>query len=308
MDPKDKKILALLDQNSRMQSSIIAKKLKMKRQTVEYRINNLDVILHKTTMIDPTKFYENIWHIYLKLQSTNGEIVDYLNKKKEVWWIAECQGEFDLIFSVCGNDIMEFDRIIQEFRAKFHQNIVNEHITSMIKAIMFPRGYFTNKETKGKEYIGKREKTKIDEKDLAILKILATQARTPATTIAQKTGLTARQVIYRIKNLMKNKVIKGFRLHLDFNKLGYDYYKVCFYAQEHDEKKVINWCENCPNTLYYIRKIAPWTFEIEFETKSYKELNGILKDFRNKFKIKRTTITLITKEHKGELNFLTNKT
>ena len=41
MDDKDKKILSLLDENCRMPSSAIAKKLRLWRQVVDYRINQL---------------------------------------------------------------------------------------------------------------------------------------------------------------------------------------------------------------------------------------------------------------------------
>ena len=85
--------------------------------------------------------------------------------------------------------------------------------------------------------------------------------------------------------------------------------KICFYTQEFTEEKeksILSWCETNSNVLYYAKKIAPWTFEIEFETKDYKELNAILKELRNKFGdvIKRTETTLITEEMKGEMNFL----
>ena len=131
----------------------------------------------------------------------------------------------------------------------------------------------------------------------------------PATEIAKQTKTSARQVIYRMKELIKKHIIAGSRLHLNFNQLQYDYYKVCFYTQdftEEKEKSLLSWCEMNPNTLYYVKKIAPWTFEIEFETESYKQLNEILKELRNKFGnvIKRTEITLITEEMKGEMNFL----
>ncbi|MCF7861033.1 hypothetical protein K9M79_02215 [Candidatus Woesearchaeota archaeon] len=59
-----------------------------------------------------------------------------------------------------------------------------------------------------------------------------------------------------------------------------------------------------PSTSF--SKISPWTFEIEFEIQDYKMLNMILKDMKNQFGdiIKRTEITLISEQFKGELNIL----
>ncbi|MFC1648671.1 Lrp/AsnC family transcriptional regulator [Nanoarchaeota archaeon] len=316
MDAKDNKILAILDLNSRSNSSEIAKKVGLSRQVVEYRIKQLvknKIILNFMTLIDPTKFADNIWHVYIKLQNLTEEsekrIHNYLLKKKEVWWIAKCQGEYDLVFSIAGDDIIAFDHLISEFRAGFHPIINQLHITSLIKVDSFPRGYFLNTETNKNTYVGERKKVKIDEKDLAILKILATNSRKPATEIAELTDLTSRQVIYRIKELEKKEVIRHYRLHLNLQRINYDYYKVCFHTQdftESTEKSILSWCEVNPNVVYYIKKISPWTFEIEFEAESYRQLNKILQDLRNKFgnTIKRTETTLICEEFKGELDIL----
>src|SRR3989344_6680580 len=127
MNLTDKKILAVLDKNSRTPSSEIAKNLKLSRQVVEYRIQQLvknQIILNFTALIDPTKFVQNIWHIYLKLQNLtekkDKEIIDYIAQQKQIWWITRCQGEWDIIFSAAGNDIKEFDSILSAFRSQFH--------------------------------------------------------------------------------------------------------------------------------------------------------------------------------------------
>src|SRR3989338_2357389 len=259
MDITDKKILSILDENARLPSSLIAKKLKTSRQVVEYRIDKLQkegIILNFTALIDPTKFYDNIWHIYLKLQNlttqSEQQILDYLNKKKEVWWIAKCQGEWDLIFSVVGNDITEFDNVLTNFKSLFHKYINQQYTTSLIKVFLFQRAYFLNKQTKKQVYIGERKHTKIDKRDLDILKHLTTDARMPATQIAQKTKLSARQVIYRIRELEKKEIIRAYKLHLNCNKFNYDYYKVFFYTQdftEQQEKSLLSWCETNSNVL-----------------------------------------------------------
>ncbi|MEX2017555.1 MAG: winged helix-turn-helix transcriptional regulator [Candidatus Pacearchaeota archaeon] len=316
MDLTDKKILAFLDKNSRVQVSEIAKKLKISRQVVQYRINQLakqGVILHFTTIVDPTKFVDNIWHIYIKLKSLTSdgekEVIDFLSKIKNIWWIATCQGEWDLIFSYAGNNIFEFDSFMSKFISS-HSNFVNGYqVTSFVKSYMFSRGYFLDEQRKRQEYVGMRNKSKIDMKDISILKMISTNSRMNAVELSLKTKLTPRQVIYRIKELVKKEVIRAFRLHLNFDKIGYGYYKVCFYTRnfsESEENKIISWCGTNPNTLYYVKKISPWTFEVEFETESYKELGGILSDMRNKFGdfIDRMEITSILKEYKGELDIL----
>jgi DNA-binding Lrp family transcriptional regulator len=316
MDVKDRKILALLDENARMPTAVIAKKVKLSRQVVDYRIQQLvekGVIRTFVTFVDFMKFQNNMWHVYIKLHNLTPDaekkIQEFLLPRDDVWWIVNCQGEWDLIFSATGDNLVNFDALVTEFKSTFHTLISDLLITTLITGMNFPRGYFLKTETIARKAMFASGKTPIHEKDIAILKIIITNARMPATQIAEKTGLTARQVIYRIKEMEKKGIINGYRLHMNFNVLGHDYYKICFYTQdftEKSEKSIISWCEVNPYTIFYVRKIAPWTFEIEFETKDYKQLNSILKEMRTKFGniIRRTETTLITEEFKGELDIL----
>jgi len=313
MDVRDKKLLTLLDANSRSPASVLAKKLKISRQAVEYRVQRLlkeNIILGFVPVIDVTKFAGNIWHVYLKLQNltthSHQSIIDYLIKQRKVWWIAECEGEWDLIFSVYGDDIFEFDQTLMKFSSKFHAFVNTHHVTSLVKVSYFSRKYFHKGTAVMGEYVGKRTKPKIDKKDIQILGLLATNARTSSTNISQRVKLSAKQVAHRIKLLQEKKIIRGFRLHLNLSKLKYDYYKVCFYTQEYTEKaerSIVAWCESNQYARHYIRKIAPWTFEIEFETPDFKVLNTLLREMRNRFGevIRRSETTLISREHKGEL-------
>jgi len=62
----------------------------------------------------------------------------------------------------------------------------------------------------------------LDKKDEQILKNLLDDSRFSSRQIAQKIGVSTVTVISRIKNLEKQKVIKGYTALLDRQKLGYD--------------------------------------------------------------------------------------
>lgn len=319
MDLKDKKILTLLDENARLHSSKISRIIKTSRQVVDYRIQQLinkGILINCITLLEPFNFVDNIWHTYIKLhsltQETEKELLRYLESQKKVWWIAECQGEWDIIFSTASSSINELDSILQDLRSKYSKNIASEQTTTLISAINFPRGYFTNKPTKQQTFVRQEQKSQVDTTDIGILKTLATNARLSATKIANELNLTARQVMYRIKTLEKNGVIRAYKTQLNLEKINYNYYKVCFYTQQYTKKienKILTWCEINPYTICFIKKIAPWTFEIEFELPSYNELNKTLNEIRNVFGdvIKRTEIIIIIKEFKGELDILKTK-
>lgn len=57
---------------------------------------------------------------------------------------------------------------------------------------------------------------KLNDKDLKILKILRDNARAPLKDIGKEVGLSIPSVSARIKNLVKNGFIKGFRTLIDY--------------------------------------------------------------------------------------------
>ncbi len=61
----------------------------------------------------------------------------------------------------------------------------------------------------------------LDDKDMAILRILAENSRTPYTEIAKRVGLSDVAVIKRVRKLESLGVIKGYTVVIDPSKLGY---------------------------------------------------------------------------------------
>ncbi|MBU1703940.1 MAG: winged helix-turn-helix transcriptional regulator, partial [Nanoarchaeota archaeon] len=89
LDKIDAKILAELDKNSKIPFSSLAKKLKISREIVKYRIKKLvnqGIIRSFTTMINPAKLGYMIYKVYLKFQNLPNELklIEYLLMHKNV--------------------------------------------------------------------------------------------------------------------------------------------------------------------------------------------------------------------------------
>ena len=69
---------------------------------------------------------------------------------------------------------------------------------------------------------------KLDDLDLNILKILQFNAKYPIEKLAAKLGVSKSTVAYRIKNLEKSGVIKGYYAHINPLSLDLDYIVVTF--------------------------------------------------------------------------------
>ena len=69
---------------------------------------------------------------------------------------------------------------------------------------------------------------KLDELDLNILKMLQYDAKYPIERMAIKLGVSKSTIAYRIKNLEKLGVIKGYHAYLDYQRLNLDYITITF--------------------------------------------------------------------------------
>ncbi|MGB9729217.1 MAG: Lrp/AsnC family transcriptional regulator [Thermoprotei archaeon] len=69
---------------------------------------------------------------------------------------------------------------------------------------------------------------KLDDLDLNILKMLQYDAKYPIERMAIKLGVSKSTIAYRIKNLEKLGVIKGYHAYLDYQRLNLDYITITF--------------------------------------------------------------------------------
>ncbi len=127
LDSKDKKILEQLQENCRQTIAEIAKKTKLPRDVVVYRIKKLEenkVIRQHHTSLDHQKLgYPLYVYVLFSLYNIKPELenkfVNYLKNHNQIIYVAKNSGKYDFTIGVCAKDYKEFDDIIREIRQKF---------------------------------------------------------------------------------------------------------------------------------------------------------------------------------------------
>lgn len=79
----------------------------------------------------------------------------------------------------------------------------------------------------------------LDEIDFKILKILKNKAKLPIKDISQKIGLSTTPVFERIKRMEQFKIIKGYTVVLDRNKVGRSLRVLCQISLKEHSKEAI---------------------------------------------------------------------
>mgnify|MGYP001559085816 CR=1 FL=1 len=312
IDNTDRRIIYELDLNARMPTTKLSKKLRLSREKVNYRINNLvskGIIRKFVTMINPVKLGYSIYKMFFKFQNLNKEkekeMISYLIKNNYVYWVALAQGRWDLNLTVFAKDINHFDEILSEFISKYGKYILEQEFNTTLEVGILSKNWILEKnstERKIFRFGGRVENIPIDKTDIEILKILANNGRMNSTEIARKINSTERKVIYRMKNLEKIGIILGYTTSLNLDLLDMQFFKATInlnLLSPEEKRKLIEYCKIIPNLGFFVFCVGSWPFEAEFIVKNNKQFYDIIDEFRQKFpEIKGFETIIFPKEYK----------
>ncbi len=290
LDKRDRDLLYLLDVNGRASFSELAKKTKMSKQRVKYRVERLETegfVKGYYTMIDTSRLGFTTFRVYLKLRNitpqTKQEIIEYLKKEKQIWAIVLIAGKMDIALGVAVKDIYGFYDVWDKFLDKYLANILDYKISIYSPVYHYAKSYLIKKQEPAKiRILGGNEKVELDGTDMQILNELSKNARESLVSISQKIKHSAELISYRIKKLEKNGVIQGYRAMIDVSKLGYHFYKAEIRLFSYNKiNEIMSFCHSHPNIYQVDKTIGGETLEIEFHVKSLQEMLDIIGEIEN---------------------------
>lgn len=130
MDKVDKKILKELLENSRLPLSQVGKKVRLSRENVYYRIQNLikqRIIRNFVSLIDYESLGFQQFVVFIEFDKIDKEkesqIIEYLKKEKSVSWIGVLSGNWSLTFDIFAKSNIELNDFIGTFFNSFEQNV-----------------------------------------------------------------------------------------------------------------------------------------------------------------------------------------
>jgi Lrp/AsnC family transcriptional regulator for asnA, asnC and gidA len=310
VDLKDRKILYQLDINSRQSFSQIGKKVGLNRDVVASRVKKLQengIILDFSTNFDyfklgfiPLRFYFKYQYVTHEIKK---EIIDYFVKDKYSIVVYTLEGSYDLLVLALVKNISEFypfwKKTLQKYGDYFAQRVYSNYVGESIYRKSF---LIDNKDDRTEDIIKRSsEKVDYDHIDLQILKLLTNNARIPTIEMAIKLNLNTKTINERIKRLIKSGIILRFDIVIDWNKLGFQFFKIDFYLKEYSKiNQIIRYIERNPNLVYVDYTIGYADLELEFYLKNIAHLHQIVEDLFKKFpgSIKNYTYFTNINEHK----------
>jgi DNA-binding Lrp family transcriptional regulator len=312
LDLYDRKILAELEINSRQSNEAIGRKVRLSKQSVKSRIDQLQekgIILGFWTAVNHAKLGFECASVFIKLKKHDLEaerfLIENLKKKINAVWIAELVGNYDLGISIIFRNIGHLDEAIKVLckESGVEDPLVCYNLTFSIMPlrIMYQD---INKEfiTKTMSFkIEKSSRVKIDKLDEKILGVLARDARIPLIKIAKEVNSTANTVKYRMKQLVEKEVIFGYRPITNYNALNLVWYQ-CLIKTCCENEELIKYLNSHPNVTVVYSNIGQLV-SIDIHSSSITEFNNIKNDLKKKFSeiIKGFNVLTISKVHRRVL-------
>lgn len=293
LDRLDRKILYELDKNSRQPASALARKLRVHKNVVNFRINRLidrRIIRQFVAMIRPSVLGLSAYKFYFQFQ-------DFTSKKEKkflefiktlpVYWAAKVSGNWDFVLGLMAQDLMELNQIKKKILEKFGKDIVRKTFSVLVEAPHYYRNYLhEGKVGKVRYWMRDEERGKLDGKDKKILKILGKNARTPIVEIADKTGLNVKTCISKIRKLEKIGAIYDYRISLNLENIGLKFFKCFITLKDGDEKRLRDLFAHFHkqrNIVHVVECVGDWDLEPELEIESFEKFQEEVDLMRDNF-------------------------
>ncbi|MBL7148368.1 MAG: winged helix-turn-helix transcriptional regulator [Nanoarchaeota archaeon] len=295
LDAFDKRILEVLIENSREQISTIAKKIKLRRENVNYRINRLiklGLIKEFNTILNEKSLGLSHYVVFVELvklgEITEKQIIEYLKNSQFMSWIGTSAGRWSLVFDIIIYDKdSNFEEILKKFLKRFGDYIENYEVLKLSKGDYFASKLIGKSRDFHRKIEDKKHAQKFDETDFKILSLLNKDSRKTLVDISTQTNLTPNGINNRIKSLTNNGIISGYTISLNWKKLGYEWFAVQIKLHKYDEEidnKIESFFKNHKKVVFYYKYLgASWDYDIGVLVQNSDELRDFINEYRKEF-------------------------
>ncbi|MCI0503705.1 Lrp/AsnC family transcriptional regulator [Candidatus Micrarchaeota archaeon] len=292
LDASDRKILHALHIDARVPETVLAKRLRLSRDVVHYRIRQLcarGIITVFRTWIDLGKVGYHNYKLYLKMsgdQARRSEFFDHIRSRDDVFWLGVADGAWDVGVTFFARDKKEFFDKKNELFSRFSDIIIEKKTGLLVDIWVYPFKFLIGGEGEPRTLFGDIEENELEVTDKKVLAAFMHDARGKSVTLARSAGVTVDVFRNRVKRLEDKGIIGWYAAAIDHTKLGMEFYKTFLYFDnlgKTEEAKLLEFCKSQPNIVHIVRLIGPWEIELEIMVENYAAYNKIMHELRALF-------------------------
>lgn len=295
LDDLDRRALFELDCDSTVSIAALGHKCKVSRDRIAYRIQALEAdgtIERYTIGVNPYRAGQTLFKTYFVLEKNPqiiSQVISFLKKQPGVFWVAEVEGRWDLLYAAYANNAFEFSSLQDVVIAQFAKYIISFEVYVVVEAIFFRKKYLTFGPLKDNQIGefrigGEPANLDIDTIDAKILSLLSTNSRIPTTSLAEKIDLSPTATAYRVARLERDKIIVAYKIDLNPSRTLYQSFKAQYYLKSHQmNDSLYQFCKTHPNIVCLIHQLGECKVELEIDAQDFNHYQDILNELRAKF-------------------------
>lgn len=323
LDKKNRRLLYELTKNTRSSVASIAKALNSSRDSVNYRLKQLEeagAIVRYHAGVDLMRLGFVHYRIMLKLRCASeakmDEIIAFCVSQSMVTWVARYDGAYDIGICMRCREVSELSALIDQLISRFNHYLFRRTFDILVEVRTFGREYLIDAPRVPAE-TGKGSvpgPVTLDKVDLEILRVVSRNCRVSTADVARQiaaTGpfaqLSREAVMYRIRHLEEKKILTGYWLVLNLPALNLMHYRVIV-SVEHTTPKALkaflDYCWGDPRVSLFHRTLGTWDYEFDLEIADINEGRKFMMDLTraNPNVVRDYTTLLVTKLEKWDIS------
>ncbi len=294
IDVKDRKIISLLCENSRMPASEIAQKVLLSRDAVAYRIKRLqheNVLLNFFPVVNVSRFDYTTFEVYFllneKLKNQQTAFLNFLVNHPNTRSVLLYIDTWDVQWTFIAKNINQFDPVLTEVLTRFESVILEKEKLATIRR--YRASTLPNYYSPSPRVIPKKKQAidvHLDETDLRLLSLLTQNCRQSTYELGQQLHLSPDTVMYRIQKLLKGRYIKRFTPLFNLTNLGYTWYTFVINFNKFDlkdEKRLTEFVNQHPHIIEASKMFGSWDLRLVITTDSPQNYHNTVKEIKNTF-------------------------
>jgi len=290
---KDMKILSELLANGRLNHSKIAKKTKLPKNVISYRINNLinnEIIQQFKAIINYPKIGYTNYTFYLKTSSfqkiKDKEIADYAKTFTGVKRTCLLEGNFDIEINVTVKNSYELEKIYYGLLNKYGHLIIYRNMTTTPETYVQRNDIFLHKSSNTLLIKSSNKTIEIDNIDLKIINELEKNCQISTKNLSSKLKISPLTLKSRIKKLEQKKIIMGYTIRINYKKMGLTEFNIFLDIRNTDDKtfkEIINYIGTIDNVKSIKKPISKWDLEFIIITHTQYEIYELMNILKAKY-------------------------
>ncbi|MBU0636199.1 Lrp/AsnC family transcriptional regulator [Candidatus Micrarchaeota archaeon] len=294
LSEKDSLILSELYLNARVSLTELARRVRLSKQAVSYRLNYLEqnkVIEGYYAITNAYALGKTHYSVFVKYQNMSSEkeeeFMNYLSEHPMVVWTAYFNGDLDAAFLVWADNIREFEKVFDDINQKFGV-FFQEKQFSIATKIEYLKFAFSKekKETTSLVFGNCFERYSLDALSKSLLLALNKNGRASLVELANKLGSSPKVIKEKMSGLIKKKIIIGFNVKINHRLLGLTHYKILLKLNDVSQEiisKLSTYLKRQSNVIFLVKPIGNHDFEFELLAPSNEVFHNTIKELRSAF-------------------------